>query len=223
MVTLGSLTGAASLALQAGTGNITMAGVAATTVTIGAAAQTGTMIFGNSSATNITDVGIGNGANTTNISTGTGGNAINIGTGAGANTTILGTTNTTSTTTIRAGSGGIVMTGAIANSSTITSAGNVLINGAGTFLGVHHGAVTDFCGACTLSSGAVTVANTNIAAGDIILLTRVSVNGSTTLGVLTYTISAATSFTVTSVILGTPGSTQTADTSVLNYVIVRPI
>lgn len=223
VVTVGSLTGAASLALQAGTGNITIGGVAATTVTIGAAAQTGTMIFGNSSAANITSLGIGNGANTTNISTGTGGNAINIGTGAGANTTILGTTNTTSTTTIRAGSGGIVMTGAIANSSTITSAGNVLINGAGTYLGVHHGAVTDFAGACTLASGTVTVANTNIAAGDIILPTRVSVNGSTTLGVLTYTISAATSFTITSVILGTPASTQTADTSILNYVIVRPI
>jgi len=248
VVALGSATGGATTTIKAGaTGSFSLNGGAATTYAIGAATTTGTIVIGgtaqstgaitvgNSSATNTLNLGIGNGANTTNISTGTGGNTVHIADGAGVNTVdiannaggtstvVIGSTNSTSTTTIQAGSGTIVMTGAIANSSTITSAGNVLINGAGKYLGIHHGAVTDFCGTCTLASGTVTVLNTNIAAGDIILLTRVSINGSTTLGELTYTISASTNFVVTSVILGTPGSPQTADTSILNYVIIRPI
>lgn len=101
--------------------------------------------------------------------------------------------------------------------------GNVIINSAGKQLQVHGGAVTDMIGSATLASGTVTVANTNIAAGDKIFLSRSSVNGSTVLGVLTYTISAATSFTITSVIVATPGSTQTADTSIVQYFIVRQV
>jgi len=87
---------------------------------------------------------------------------------------------------------------------------------------VNGGAVTDFIGTGVLTAGTQTIANTNIAAGDVILLTRTAVNASTTLGMLTYTISAGASFTVTSVILGTPGSTQTADVSSYAYFIVRP-
>ena len=87
---------------------------------------------------------------------------------------------------------------------------------------VNGGAVTDFIGTGVLTAGTQTIANTNIATGDIILLTRTGVAASTTLGVLTYTISNATSFTVTSVILGTPGSTQTGDVSTYAYFIVRP-
>ena len=73
-----------------------------------------------------------------------------------------------------------------------------------------------------MTAGMQTIANTNIAAGDVILITRTGVGASTTLGVLTYTISAATSFTVTSLILGTPGATQTNDVSTYAYFIVRP-
>lgn len=103
------------------------------------------------------------------------------------------------------------------------TAGNVVINGAGNMLQIKSGAVTDFIGTGTLVSGTVTIANTNIATGDVILITRTAANASTTLGILTYTISAATSFTVTSLILGTPGSTQTGDLSSFAYVIVRPV
>jgi hypothetical protein len=74
-----------------------------------------------------------------------------------------------------------------------------------------------------LTAGTQTILNTNINTGDMIFLTRVAVNASTVLGELTYTISNTTSFTVTSLILGTPASTQTADVSSYAYIIVRPV
>jgi hypothetical protein len=140
-------------------------------------------------------------------------NTIQIGNGAFATTTRIGSTNTTSTTTINGGSGGVNVTGA-----------NLQIATAGKFLEIKGAsfAATNSIGVGTLSSGTVDINNTNIAAGDVILLTRTGANGSTTLGELTYTISASTKFTVTSLILGTPGSTQTGDTSTFSYIIVRP-
>lgn len=106
-----------------------------------------------------------------------------------------------------------------------TTAGNVVINGAGKQLQVHGGAVTDFIGTATLAAGVTTggIANTNIAATDRIFIQRIAANASTTLGELTYTISAGASFTITSVILGTPGSTQTGDLSTVTYLIVRQV
>jgi len=62
-VTIGSVNGAAGLVLQAGTGNFSMAGVAASTFTFGKADQTGTMSFAAST-----------GALTCNIATGATGN-----------------------------------------------------------------------------------------------------------------------------------------------------
>lgn len=108
-------------------------------------------------------------------------------------------------------------------------AGNVSVTGchlsiasvAKTLL-VNGGAVTDFIGTGVLTAGTQTIANTNIATGDVILITRLTVAASTTLGEFTYTISNGVSFTVTSVILGTPGSTQTGDVSTYAYFIVRP-
>jgi hypothetical protein len=195
--------------------------------TLGAVTQLGTLSL-NASGAATTTIGGSSGALTINVGSGNmavvgGGNTIGIGNDAAANTVVLGSTNTTASTTVASGSGGITLTGAVANSSTITSAGNILINGAGKYLGVHHGAVTDFMGTGTLSSGTVMIANTNIATGDMIILSRIAANGSTTFGELSYTISNAASFTVTSLILGTPGSTQTADSSTFSYLIVRPI
>ena len=88
---------------------------------------------------------------------------------------------------------------------------------------LYTAASNTFAGTGTLALGTVTIANTSIATGDIILLTRTAVNASTTLGEFTYTITAGTSFTVTSVILGTPASTQTGDLSSFGYVIIRPL
>ncbi len=89
-------------------------------------------------------------------------------------------------------------------------------------LQIKGGAVTDFVGTGVLTAGTQTIANTNIATGDIILLTRIAVNASTSLGALTYTISNGASFTVTSATLSTPGSTETGDASSYDYFIVRP-
>lgn len=103
--------------------------------------------------------------------------------------------------------------------------GNLILSGAAQFIGMKASAVTDFAGTANLTSGTVTVLNTNIVTGDLILISRISSTGSgasTTLGILTYSISTGASFTVTSLILGTPASTQTADNSSFAYMIVRP-
>ena len=120
-------------------------------------------------------------------------------------------------------SGGAGSFSTINTTGAITSGGNVIINGAGTQLRVHGGAVTDFIGTGTLVAGTATIANTNIAATDRIFIQRTAANASTTMGELSYTISAGASFTVTSLILGTPASTQTGDLSSFTYLIVRQV
>jgi hypothetical protein len=98
-INIGNETGATSLVLHAGTGNIAIDGVAATTVTIGDAAQTGTMKFGESSATVEVD-----------LATGTGAHTVHVADGAGVQTVTVGSTNTTSGTTIQSGTGDIAIT-----------------------------------------------------------------------------------------------------------------
>jgi hypothetical protein len=63
LVTIGSLTGAASLALQTGTGNFTLNGVGATTYNIGAATTTGTTIIGGTAQTGTITLGSSSGTN----------------------------------------------------------------------------------------------------------------------------------------------------------------
>lgn len=101
--------------------------------------------------------------------------------------------------------------------------GNLALPTAATQLQVEGGAVTDFIGQATLSSGTVTVANTNIAATDRIFCTVSDINGSTTMGVLTTSITASTSFTITAVQVGTPASAETGDSSIVDYFIVRSL
>ena len=103
------------------------------------------------------------------------------------------------------------------------SNGNVKISGAGKQLQIEGGAATDFIGTATLVSGTVTVANTNIAATDRIIPFLISANASTVLGRLTYTISAGTSFTITSKDPSTPANTLTGDVSTVGYLIVRQL
>lgn len=114
--------------------------------------------------------------------------------------------------------GGITMT---AGTGGVNVAGNLNLTSVATQISMNGGAATDFIGTGTLTAGTVTISNTNIAANDRIFLSRTAVNASTTLGEFTYTISAGASFTVTSVILGTPGSTQTNDLSSFAYIIFR--
>lgn len=104
-----------------------------------------------------------------------------------------------------------------------TTAGNVIVSGAAKQLRVEGGAVTDFIGTGTLVNGVLAIANTNIAAGDRIFLQRTAVNASTALGMLTYAISAATSFTVTAIETATPADTEVNDQSSFSYFIVRQL
>ena len=214
IVTIGSVTAAASMSLLVGTGNFTLEGNVASTYTIsGTGVNTGTITIDGGTGARTINVANNTGIKTINIAgdSATSANIIKIGTGAAAQTVTVGSTNTTSTTTINAGSGNVNVTG-----------GHLAIASVARTLLVNGGAATDFIGTGTLTAGTQTINNTNIAAGDVILLTRVGVAASTTLGVLTYTINAGVSFTVTSVILGTPGSTQTGDVSTYAYFIVRP-
>ncbi len=102
------------------------------------------------------------------------------------------------------------------------TAGHVIIAGAAKQLQVEGGAVTDFVGTATLVAGTVTVANTNIAAGDQIHVTREGINGSTAVGVFNTSITAATSFTITA-LNPTDGTTQVNDVSTVKYFIVRQL
>lgn len=107
-------------------------------------------------------------------------------------------------------------------SSTITAQADVVLNGAATKISMQGGAVTDFIGQATLTAGTVTVLNTNIAAGDKVLVSRQGINGSTALGVFDVVITPATSFSITA---RNPAdaTTQVNDVSIVDYVIVRMI
>ncbi len=153
------------------------------------------------------------------------------GPGTFTNLTATGTINLNASgagvTTIGTGGTGAVAIGNATGGTAITGpasiTGNLSLTGAATQFRLEGGAVTDFIGTATLAAGTVTVANTNIAAGDRIFIQRVAANASTTLGELSYTISAGASFTITSLILGTPGSPQTGDLSTVTYFIVRQL
>lgn len=134
---------------------------------------------------------------------------INIGTGAAARTITIGNTSGATATVLTGGSGAV------------TCNTNFILGSVATQFQMNGGAVTDFIGTGILALGTQTIANTNISTNDRIFLQRISAGGSATLGELTYSIINATSFTVTSVILGTPASPQTADISTYAYFIVR--
>lgn len=87
----------------------------------------------------------------------------------------------------------------------------------------HATTVTDPSGEAILVAGTKTIANTTIKTTDKIFIQRRAANASTTLGELSYTISAGTSFTINSLILGTPASVQTADLSTVEYLIIHTV
>ena len=133
--------------------------------------------------------------------------AINIGTGAAARPITIGNVTTTTAVVINTGSGDCTVNG------------DLILGTVATQLQMNGGAATDFIGNNTLNNGTLTINNTNIAATDRIFLQRIDINGSAAIGHLTYTISAATSFTVTSI--DAAGATETDDDSTFTYFIVR--
>jgi hypothetical protein len=217
-MTLASGIGAVNISADAANTTINVAtGAGVKALTLGSTNTTSsTTLQSGSGALNITSTGgaitINSGVGALGISTDASATAVSIANGAAVKTVILGSTNTTSTTTINSGSGNVNVTG-----------GNLKIATTGKGLQVKGGVVTDMVGTAVLVLGTVTVANTNIATGDLIFPSRIASNGSVTLGMLSYTISNGVSFTINSLILGTPASVQTADVSSVAYFIVRPV
>jgi len=123
--------------------------------------------------------------------------------------------------TMTTGSAGLAVTGDTVVTGALTTSGDLTLSSVATKIVMNGGAVTDFIGTGVLTAGTQTIANTNIAAGDVILFARTAVNASTALGIYTYTITPATSFTVTS--MGVTTATVLAgDVSSYVYFIVRP-
>lgn len=229
------------------TGTSTIGVLAATNGTFsGTLGVTGTMTIGVLAATNATLSGTLGVAGASSFSSGTFSTTLGVsGLATLAAHTAIGTANINASgaaaTTIATGGTGVLnlgnvtgntaVTGSLTASTSLTATagnitatnGDISIAGNGKKLILQTGAATDFGGTAVLVLGTVTVANTNIATGDLIFLSRISVNGSVTLGQLSYTISNGTSFTITSLILGTPASPQTADVSTVGYFIIRPI
>jgi len=130
VVTVGSTNGASSLTLAMGTGNFSLAGVAASTITIGKTDQTGDILLGQSTGANEVKIATGNGnktltmvtgtgTNTVNLCTGTGTDTVSIASGAGAKVVTLGSTTGASSLTLAAGTGNISMAGVAATTITI--------------------------------------------------------------------------------------------------------
>lgn len=148
-------------------------------------------------------------------------------TGAFAGLTANGTVNLNTTgagvTTIGTGGTGAVNIGNATGNTTVTGAlnvtGDVNLTSVATKISMNGGAATDFIGTATLTAGTVTIANTNIAAGDRIMITRNALNASPVLGHLIYTISAGASFTVAS--FDAAGVAAVTDVSGFAYTIFR--
>jgi len=148
--TIGDITGASAMVLHFGTGNCVISGVAASTITIGAAAQTGAINIGVSSA-----------IDTINVGTGAGASVLNFGSSAAGN--ITSTISSGSTYSI-VGSGGTIDIGNDATSNVInigsSSCGNITITEASgsTFALVGSGATINL--AADAAANLVTLGST---------------------------------------------------------------
>lgn len=204
---------ATALALNSSGGAINIGNDAvAQAINLGTGAAARTITLGNISGATALNINTGTGGSTyttTNgafaLATGTG--AINLGTDAAAKTITVGNTTGATALNLTAGSG------------SVNCATDFNLTSVATKITMNGGAATDFIGTATLAAGTVTVNNTNIAAGDRIMITRSALNASPALGHLIYTISAGASFTVDS--YDDAGAAETDDISSFTYVIVR--
>lgn len=198
-VQVGTLTGDSGTATPAA-GNIQIAG--GTNITTSAATSVVTVDL-DATLTGLTSVA------STTITTNVAAAQLSL---AGTTISGTGTDANISLTLTPKGTGGVNVT-----------TGSLSLSGAASQLRVEGGAATDFIGTGTLTAGTVTIANTNIAATDRIFLSRTAANASTALGMLTYTISAGASFTVTALETATPADTEVNDVSSFAYFIVRQL
>jgi hypothetical protein len=151
--------------------------------------------------TNIASGAVTSGTHTTNIASGNraaGTMAVNLLTGTGTKTLNIGNAD---------------------NATVVNVAGNLNLTNVASQITMNGGAATDFIGSATLIGGQATILNTNIAAGDRIMITRSALNASPALGFLIYTINAGVSFVVDSI--SAAGAAVATDVSSFTYVIVR--
>ncbi len=108
--------------------------------------------------------------------------------------------------------GTLAVTGASTLTGDVTAVANLICSTVGKGLQIKGGSALARAGNATLVAGTVTVANTTITANSIIYLTRKTSGGTIGMAV-TYTLSAATSFTIT--------SDSALDTSVYSFLIIE--
>lgn len=123
----------------------------------------------------------------------------------------------TSPTLVTPALGAATATSVVA-SGNLSAGGDLLTTTAGKGLQIKPGSNAR-AGSAVLVAGTVTVANTTVTANTLLLLTRKTAGGTLGAGGYIYTVSAATSFTITSV--DTAGSLSNADTSTLSYMLVE--
>ena len=162
----------------------------------------GTFLVGNNTGADAITIGGGSTARAITIGTGSGAHVISIGNSSS------GVMNLQSATSISCTAPNIYMNG------------NLFLSEASKFE-IVGGADVDIIGQQTLVAGEFTINNTSISNTDRIFLSRRSIQGSTALGLLTFSIINATSFTVKSVQASSPSTTETGDTSSICYLIIR--
>lgn len=108
--------------------------------------------------------------------------------------------------------------------SDVSITGDVALNGdlelaEDKAISIKTGAVTNYAGSGTLVAGVLAIANTNIAATDLVFVQRIDANSSTAIGFMSYTIVANTSLTITS--LAADATTETDDVSNFVFLIIK--
>lgn len=220
-------TGAASINISSTAGGVTLAGGLATADAINLSASAGGVDIDGALQVNIASSQ--DAADAIRLNASAGGIDIDAVGAAGQDIVITNTGGSVSLVATEAVGDAIVLNASdaaggidlIAGTGNVEVTGNLVLAAVATQLQMNGGAVTDFIGEATLAAGTVTVANTNIAAGDRIYISRRAINGSTALGMLTYVINAGSDFVITAVQTATPAATETNDTSIVAYVIVR--
>lgn len=182
IVTIGSVTAAASLDLKCGTGNFTLEGATASTYDISATgANTGAITISG-----------GTGAQTTNIATGgTGIKTVNVGTGAIGNVITMGTVTGAASLDLKCGTGNFTLEGDVASTYEISSTG---VNTGTCKFASGTGART-----VEIAGGGTGIKTVNIAAAataDVITIGTTTAAGATTISAGTGGLSLQSGLTV---------------------------
>jgi hypothetical protein len=139
IVTIGSVTAAASMSLLVGTGNFSLDGAATSAYTFAPSTTSGTINFGGTGAnTGIMTIAGGTGAQTLNIASSTGGKAVNIANGASANLVTIGSITGASSMSLLVGTGNFSLDGAATSNYTFapsTTSGTINFGGTGANTG----------------------------------------------------------------------------------------